>query len=176
MKPKATAKKRKVAKAPKTQQQTQRQSVIVNIGQPTRRRRVPREPKQKEAAGQGGQIRTQYPAPVQTYFIDRSPSQIILPNPFSTGVIQKAREEKVDRQTTSVSTNNEAAARLPGIEETLIRGQEAGAQTYATVLSRNPVGAPRGQFAPQIGRTLAPSTLASIEATYGQFDPFAVKK
>ncbi len=176
MKPKAAVKKRKVAKAPKTQQQTQRQSVIVNIGQPTRRRRAVRQIKEVGQAG-AGQVSRQFPTAIQTYFIDRSPSEIILRDPFATGVIQKVKEEKVARQTTSVSTNNDAAARLPGIEETLIRGQESEAQTYATVLSRNPIGAPTGQFSPQRGRQLAPSAQAQIEAqTYGQYDPFSAKK
>ena len=168
--PKAGPKAQVQTQTGKTQGQTQRQIVNVVLQQPARGR-VPRQVKQAT------------PVSTQTFYIERSPSQVISSDPFKSGVLQKNKEAQTEKQTTSVSTNVGAVSRLvPGIEEDIKKPkkitilEETSSQTYGSELSTNKPGIPTGEFAPQLGRTLGPSTLAQIEASYGQYDPFRKKE
>jgi hypothetical protein len=161
--PKAGPKAQVQTQVGKTQGQTQRQIVNV-ILPPQTRTRVPRQVKQAA------------PVSTQTFYIERSPSQVISSDPFKSGVLQKNKEAQTEKQTTSVSTNVGAVSRLvPGIEEDIKKPkkitilEETPSQTYSTELSTNPPGIPQGPYAPQMGRTLGASTLAQIEAVKGPY-------
>jgi len=109
--PKARPKAQVQTQTGKTQGQTQRQIVNVVLQQPARGR-VPRQVKQAT------------PVSTQTFYIERSPSQVISSDPFKSGVIQKNKEAQTEKQTSSVSTNVGAVSRLvPGIEEDIKKPQ-----------------------------------------------------